>query len=306
MVRTALLALLLAAPAAYADDFSAAGASLRATLQEGRGAPADIKPEAVQEKSTHAAPPKDDLKPLVIRHLTGMISYCDRNMDDCNGKDLWLRDFAKGIGGGRCNNRGFNCVNEVLDMCRRQAEDGDVTPMYWMACGAMLGKLGERDCAEGRPTCARQLQGAVYFSLRAAAGCHKSYEKDKARQAEADKLIEAFAKKVKQDVKGVYVGHVHDAPSAGNQLMWFGVHKAEMIGTEKVLEFAFERLAWHTAGSVVSAASLPLLAFSGAMLFHEVAAAQMNHQVCLEWNHSYKGSYGNIAGSLGRMTAKIK
>ena len=195
--------LLLAAPAAYADDFTAAGASLRATLQEGRGAPADIQPTAVYEKSTPAAAPKDDLKPTVIRHLNGMIAYCDKHMDDCNGKDLWLRDFAKGIGGGRCNNRGFNCVNEVLEMCKDQAEDGEVTPMYWMACGAMLGKLGERDCAEGRGSCAGDLQSSVYFSLRAAAGCHKSFEKDKARQAEADALMEQFAKVVKQDVKAV-------------------------------------------------------------------------------------------------------
>ena len=163
----------------------------------------------VYGKSAHPGPePRDDLKGVVIRHLDRTIAYCDRNMRDCNGADNWLRDFAKTIGNGRCNNRGYNCVNGVLEMCKGELESDKVTPMYYMACAAMLGKLGERDCAEGRASCAGQLQGSVYFSLRAAAGCHKSFEKDKAKQAEADKLIERFAKAVNQDSKGLYVKHV--------------------------------------------------------------------------------------------------
>ena len=305
-------ALTLALPGiAFCDELGDANGVLREAMTESRSGrsvalPAGIEAQPVAEKGARTAAPKDDLKPAVIRHLNGMIAYCDKHMDDCNGKDLWLRDFAKGIGGGRCNNRGFNCVNEVLDMCRRQAEDGEVTPMYWMACGAMLGKMGERDCAEGRGSCAGDLQSSVYFSLRAAAGCHKSFEKDKARQAEADALMEQFAKVVKQDVKAVYVGHVEGAATAGHHLAWHAVKEGGMIGTEKVLEFAFERLAWHGAGAAVSAASLPLLAFSTAMFFHEIAASEMNNLVCLKWGHYYKGSYANVAGSLHKMTAKIK
>jgi len=39
-----------------------------------------------------------------------------------------------------------------------------------------------------------------------------------ARQAEADALMEQFAKVVKQDVKAVYVGHVEGAATAGHHL----------------------------------------------------------------------------------------
>ena len=124
--------------------------------------------------------------------------------------------------------------------------------------------------------------------------------------AEADALMEQFAKVVKQDVKAVYVGHVEGAATAGHHLAWHAVKEGGMIGTEKVLEFAFERLAWHGAGAAVSAASLPLLAFSTAMFFHEIAASEMNNLVCLKWGHYYKGSYANVAGSLHKMTAKIK
>ncbi len=311
--NAALTFFLLALPGlAHSGDFDDLNGQLRTAIAEksadrsGAGLNAAIKAAPVEQKSTHAAPAKDDLKPEVISHLDQMIAYCGKNMDDCNGRDRWLRDFAKGIGGGRCNNRGFNCVNEVLEMCKQQAEDGNVTPMYFMACGAMLGKLGERDCAEGRATCAGQLQGAAYFSLRAAAGCHKSFEKDKPRQAEADKLIEAFAREVKQDIKGVYVGHVHGASTVGHQLTWHGIEEGAVMGTEKVLEFALERLAWHGAGAAVGAVSLPLTVFSGAMLFHEIAASEMNNLVCLKWGHYYNGSYYNLTGSLRKMTDNIK
>ena len=305
-ILTAALALALAG-AASAGDFSAEGAAVRGALQDGLAGNAQVaapQPEVMAVRS--GAVPKDDLKASVVRHLTRAIAFCDRNMDDCNGKDLWLRDFAKGIGGGRCNNRGFNCVNEVLDMCKRQAEDGEITPMYWMACGAMLGKLGERDCAEGRATCAGWLQGTVYFSLRASAGCHKSFENNKPKQAEADRLLEAFAKVVKRDVKGVYVGHTEESATVGHHLAWHAVKEGGVIGTEKVLELAFERLAWHGAGAAVSAAGMPLLAFSTFMLFHEIAASEMNNLVCLKWGHYYKGSYANVSGSLDKMTANIK
>ena len=94
--------------------------------------------------------PKDDIKPSVLKHLKTAIKYCDYNTEDCNGANDWIRNFAKGIGGGRCHNRGFNCVGEVLEMCQDQLEDNEITPMYYMACAAFLGKFGERDCAEGR------------------------------------------------------------------------------------------------------------------------------------------------------------
>lgn len=295
------------AAAAAAEGLGDVNTRVRGALNDSKAAGSgEISPQLEAMPSHGGQPPKDDLKAPVIRHLTRAIAFCDRNMDDCNGRDGSIRAFAKGIGGGRCNNRGFNCVNEVLEMCKDQAEDGEVTPMYWMACGAMLGRLGERDCAEGRATCAGWLQGSVYFSLRASAGCHKSFEKDKARQAEADRNLEAFAKIVKRDVKGVYVGHVEHAGTVGHHFAWHAAKEGAMIGTEKVLEFAFERLAWHGAGAAVGAASLPLLAFSTAMFFHEIAASEMNNLVCLKWGHYYNGSYANVSGSINKMTANIK
>ena len=203
---------------AFGDDFNDASGILRDTIIENRaggGAQSDlgIKAVPVQVKSSVARAPKDDLKASVLRHLDGAIAYCGRNLEDCNGANGQLRDFAAGIGGGRCNNRGFNCVGEVLEICRDQAAGGEVTPMYYMACAAMLGKMGERSCAEGRASCAGYLQGSVYFSLRAAAGCHKSFEKDKEGLAAADGLIARFAGEVKRDVKDVYVGHVERAQS---------------------------------------------------------------------------------------------
>lgn len=306
-----LLTLLLCAPcgAAAAGEFEDLNGSLREALLESRqGAPAAaaIAAEPVYEKNAQPQPPRDDLRAAVKGHLARTIAYCDKHMDDCNGTGNWLRDFAKTIGNGRCNNRGYNCVNGVLEMCQGQLEDDEVTPMYYMACGAMLGKLGERDCAEGRASCAGHLQGSLYFGLRAAAGCHKSFEKDKTRQAAADKMVERFAKAVNQDVKGVYVKHAESASTVGHHLAWHAGKEAGIIGTEKVLEFAFERLAWHGAGAAVSAAGVPLFAFSTVMLFHEIAAAEMNNLVCLEWSHYYNGSYANVSGSLDRMTRHIK
>jgi len=226
-------------------------------------------------------------------------------MDDCNGANNSIRDFAKGIGGGRCNNRGFNCVNEVLEMCKQQAES-EITPMYYMACGSMLGKLGERDCAEGRASCAGYLQGSIYFSLRAAAGCHKSFEKNKEKLAVADRNVDRFAAAVKQNVKGLYVGKVEEAQTVGHHLAWHTGKEAGIIGTEKILEFAFERLAWHSAGAVFISVGAPLFVFSTFMLFHEIAASEMNNLVCLEWGHYYKGSYANSSASIARMSGFIK
>ena len=298
---------------ALGDDFSDAGGLLGEAISGSRsgGGNSGINPGIgavpVYGKSAHPGPePRDDLKGVVIRHLDRTIAYCDRNMRDCNGADNWLRDFAKTIGNGRCNNRGYNCVNGVLEMCKGELESDKVTPMYYMACAAMLGKLGERDCAEGRASCAGQLQGSVYFSLRAAAGCHKSFEKDKAKQAEADKLIERFAKAVNQDIKGIYVKHVEESSTIGHHLAWYAGEKVGAIGAEKVLEFAFERLAWHGAGTVVSSIGLPLFAFSTFMLFHEIAASEMNNLVCLKWGHYYNGSYANVSGSLNKMTGYVK
>ncbi len=296
--------------AAAAGDFGDVGGAAREALAESRkGGDSGIVPsyEAMPgNQKGAAAAVKDDLKEAVLRHLGRSIAYCDKHMDDCNGANNSIRDFAKGIGGGRCNNRGFNCVNEVLEMCRQQAEEGEITPMYFMACGSMLGKLGERDCAEGRASCAGYLQGSVYFSLRAAAGCHKSFENNKPKQAEADKLIDRFAAAVKQNVKGVYVGPVEESQTVGHHLAWHAGKEAGIIGTEKVLEFAFERLAMHTAGAVVGSVGLPLFAFSSFMLFHEIAASEMNNLVCLEWGHYYKGSYANSSGSITKMSGFIK
>ena len=73
-----------------------------------------------------------------------------------------------------------------------------------------------------------------------------------------------------------------------------------------MLEFAFERLAWHGAGTVVSSIGLPLFAFSTFMLFHEIAASEMNNLVCLKWGHYYNGSYANVSGSLNKMTGYVK
>ena len=312
-MKTLLLSAALVCPlsgAAFSGDFGDLGGSLRESLLESRQGgdpgPAPYLEAMPASQKSAAAAPKDDLKAAVLRHLDKTIAYCDKNMNDCNGANNWLRDFAKGIGGGRCNNRGFNCVNEVLELCKQQAEDGEVTPMYFMACGSMLGKMGERDCAEGRASCAGDLQGSMYFSLRAAAGCHKSFEKNKEKLVQADKLIDQFAKTVKQNVKGIYVGDVEGAQSVTHHLVWHTGKEAGIIGAEKVLEFAFERLAWHGAGAAVGAASAPLFVFSSFMLFHEIAASEMNNLVCLEWGHYYKGSYANAAGSITKMSAYIK
>ena len=312
LLFAAVISLSLSA-GAFSDDFEDVNGTLSDAIQQSRskagnsGLAPGIKAVQVPEKGFYSGPaPKDDLKAAVIKHLDKNIAYCDRNMNDCNGANNRLRDFAKTIGNGRCNNRGYNCVNGVLEMCKGEIEGDKVTPMYYMACAAMLGKMGERDCAEGRGSCAGQLQGSVYFSLRAAAGCHKSFEKDKAKQAEADKLIERFAKAVNQDVKGIYVKHVEEASTIGHHLAWHAGKEAGIIGTEKVLEFAFERLAWHGAGTVVSSIGLPLFAFSTVMLFHEIAASEMNNLVCLKWGHYYNGSYANVSGSLTKMTGNIK
>lgn len=295
-----------------AQEFGAIGGDLRSALQDSRSGadnsgiqPAMLKTQTYT-KSAHAQAPKDDLKGPVIKHLDKMLEYCDKRMDDCNGKDGSIRAFAKTIGNGRCNNRGYNCVNGVLEMCKGQLEDDDVTPMYYMACGAMLGKLGERDCAEGRASCGGDLQGAVYFSLRAAAACHKSYEKDPEELELADKNIERFSKVVKSNIKDIYVGEVEEGESIGTHLAWFGVHKVGMITGEKVLEFTFERLAMHTAAGVVGSASIPLFAFTGAMLFHEIAASEMNKLVCTEWDGYYNGKYSNVSRSITSMTGHIK
>jgi len=258
--------------------------------------------------SLKTAPPKDDIKASVIRHLERSIAYCDKNKKDCDGVNESIRDFSKGIGGGRCNNRGFNCVLEVLETCRDELGRKEITPMYYMACAAMLGRIGERDCAEGRGTCAAQLQGSVYFALRAAAGCHKSFEGDKAGLAKADALAKRFAVKAGQDIKAVYVedAEAEQAQTVGHHLAWHAGKEGGVIGTEKVLEFAFEKLAMHGASAAVEAAGGPLFIFSTFMLFHEIAASEMNDQVCTQWSHSYKGSYANAASSLDKMTRNIK
>ncbi|MDD2805703.1 MAG: hypothetical protein PHV33_09120 [Elusimicrobiales bacterium] len=304
-LTASLLVLFLACPVS-AGDLGDVGSAVRGALQESRQGDNQGQKNLDAAAVRGSQPPKDDLKAPVIRHLTRAIAFCDRNMDDCNGADGSIRAFAKGIGGGRCNNRGFNCVNEVLDMCKRQAEDGEITPMYWMACGAMLGKLGERDCAQGRATCAGWLQGTTYFSLRASAGCHKSFEKDPARLSRADRNLEAFARIVKRDVKGVYVGHVEEGASAGHHFAWHAAKEGGILTTEKVLELVFERFALHGAEAAVGAASLPILAASTMLFFHELAASEMNNTVCLDWSHYYNGSYANVAGSLDKMTSKIK
>ena len=304
-----VLSFALGGAAAAGDLGEVDGAARQALADSRKGGDAGITPTFESLPGNQkgvAAAVRDDLKESVLRHLAGSIAYCDKHMDDCNGANNSIRDFAQGIGGGRCNNRGFNCVNEVLEMCKQQAEEGEITPMYYMACGSMLGKLGERDCAEGRASCAGYLQGSIYFSLRAAAGCHKSFENNKAKQLEADKLIDRFAGTVKQNVKGVYVGKVEESQTVGHHLAWHAGKEAGIIGTEKVLEFAFERLAMHTAGAVVGSVGLPLFAFSSFMLFHEIAASEMNNLVCLEWGHYYKGSYANSAGSITKMSGSIK
>lgn len=255
---------------------------------------------------TRSSPPRDDVKPRVKAHLDAAIAYCDSHMEDCNGADGWIRDFAKTIGNGRCNNRGYNCVRGVLEMCRAQLDGEEITPMYHMACAAMLGKLGERDCAEGRGSCAGQLQGTLYFGLRASAACHKSYEEEPERQRVAKTHLDRFAAAVNRNVHEVYVGRMPAAHSTQHILVWHGVQEAGVIATEKVLEFAFERLAMHAAGAAVSAAGVPLLAFSGAMLFHHIAAAEMHEEVCLNWSSYYNGNYSNVSTSVQRMGARIQ
>ncbi len=296
----------------FGDEFGDITRSLREKITEQRagagkaGSISGIEASPVSGKSSGTAGPQNDLKEAVLKHLDETISYCDKNIDDCNGADDRLRNFASGIGGGRCNNRGFNCVNEVLEMCRGQAAEEKINPMYYMACAAMLGKMGERDCAEGRGACSGRLQGTLYFSLRAAAGCHKSYEKDAAKQAEADKLIKRFSSTVRQNVKGVYVADVEEGESIVPHLAWRTGRGAGIMGAKKILELAFERLAWEDAGAALSATGALLPVFSTAMLLHDVAALEMNNQVCLEWDHDYEGSYANVAGSLIKITGHIK
>ncbi|MEI7529503.1 MAG: hypothetical protein WCK76_11240 [Elusimicrobiota bacterium] len=252
------------------------------------------------------APPKDDIKPLVLRHLKASIAYCDAHMEDCNGAGNWLRNFAQTIGNGRCNNRGYNCVNGVLEMCQGLLEEKEITPMYYMACAAMLGKLGERDCAGGRASCAGRLQGSLYFSLRASAACYKSYEGDREQQPKAKALMDRFGTAVNRSVGGVYVRDAAPAHSTAHILVWEGAAEARNIAIEKVLEFTFEKLALHGAGAAVSAAGGPLLVFSGFMAFHEIAAARMNDEVCLNWNTYYNGSYANVTSSLSKISSSIK
>ncbi|OIN99626.1 MAG: hypothetical protein AUJ51_12395 [Elusimicrobia bacterium CG1_02_56_21] len=296
--------------AVAAGDFGDIGMSVRESLAESRqGGDLGIMPshEAMPGNQKGAGiEVKDDLKGAVLSHLDKTLAYCDAHMDECNGPDGSVRAFAKTIGNGRCNNRGYNCINGVLEMCKAQLEDDDVTPMYYMACGVMLGKLGERDCAKGKASCAGHLQGSVYFSLRAAAGCHKSFENDKARQAVADKLVDNFAKVIKRDIKGIYVAGAEESSTVGHHLVWHAGKEAGIIGTEKVLEFAFERLAMHTAGAAVSAAGVPIFVASSFLLFHEIAASEMNNLVCLQWSHYYNGSYANAAGSITKMSGYIK
>ncbi len=298
--------LCLAVPAFSEDSFFS---ELEGIQTESRDQGAAMRAENVKSQAAlKVAPPKDDIKASVIRHLDRAIAYCDKNKKDCDGANESIRDFSKGIGGGRCNNRGFNCVHEVLETCRQEISRKEITPMYYMACAAMLGKIGERDCAEGRATCAAQLQGSVYFALRAAAGCHKSFEGNKARLAEADALAKRFAVKAGQDIKAVYVqdAEAEQAQTIGHHLIWHVGKEGGVIGTEKVLEFAFEKLALHGASAAVEVAGGPLFIFSTFMLFHEIAASEMNDQVCTEWSHSYNGSYANAASSLDKMTRNIK
>ena len=304
--------LLSLAGGVLADEFGEAGKTLRGKILEHNaggndpGKVSGIEAAPVPGKSSGAAGPNDDLKAAVLRHLDKTILFCGKNMDECNGTDGRLRDFARGIGGGRCNNRGFNCVNEVLEMCRSQAGEGKITPMYYMACAAMLGQMGERDCAEGRASCAGHLQGTLYFSLRAAAGCHKSYEKDAAKHAESAKLIARFSAAVRHTVKGVYVADVEEGDALVPHLAWRAGRGVGIMGAKKILETAFERLAWEDAGAVLGATGVLLPVLSSTLLLHDVAALEMNNQVCLEWSHSYEGSYANVAGSLNKMTGYIK
>lgn len=296
----------LAAPAFCEDSFFS---ELDGIQAESRDQGTAMRAESVKSQAMlKAAPPKDDIKASVIRHLDRAIAYCDKNKKDCDGANGSIRDFSKGIGGGRCNNRGFNCVHEVLETCRDEISRKEITPMYYMACAAMLGKIGERDCAEGRATCAAQLQGSVYFALRGAAGCHKSFEGKKDKLATADALAKRFAVKAGQDIKAVYVedAEAEQAQTIGHHLAWHTGKEGAVIGTEKVLEFAFEKLAMHGAQLAVESAGGPLFIFSTVMLFHEIAASEMNDQVCTQWDHSYKGSYANAASSLDKMTRNIK
>ena len=129
--RNLLLAFILSCAlcgAAGAGDFDGVEGNMREALIQSRsGGDAGIVPalEVMPgNQKSGGAPVKDDLKASVLRHLDKSIAYCDKHMDDCNGANNSIRDFAKGIGGGRCNNRGFNCVNEVLEMCKQQAEEG--------------------------------------------------------------------------------------------------------------------------------------------------------------------------------------
>ncbi|MEI7529871.1 MAG: hypothetical protein WCK76_13125, partial [Elusimicrobiota bacterium] len=116
---------------AFGDDFGNLSGDLSQAISESRagGSNSVIQPAievAPVYSKSRAAAPKDDLKAAVIKHLDENIAYCDRNKDDCNGANNWLRDFAKTIGNGRCNNRGYNCVNGVLETCKGVAENDDV------------------------------------------------------------------------------------------------------------------------------------------------------------------------------------
>jgi hypothetical protein len=174
-----------------------------------------------------------------------------------------------------------------------------------MTCAAMLGKLGERDCAEGRESCAGYLQGTLYFSLRAAAGCVKSFEKDP-RRAAAEGLAVDFAKEVNRDVKGVYVGSVEESSTIGCRLFWRGVEAGEDMVMDKIIELALERLAWRGPLQLWNAANAPYLIYSGIVLARDIAASEMNNLVCLNREPRYGGSYANAAGSLRKMTGFIE
>jgi hypothetical protein len=303
--RTALAVLLLLSLKPVHAQFGAGSGGYSPENLGSISVPTPSAPEALRTGSAAAAPPKDDLKTTVLRNLDEAIRYCDANPENCNGDGNRLRNFAQGIGGGRCNNRGFNCAGEVLKTCTQELESGKVVPMYYMACAAFLGKLGERDCDEGRETCAARLQGSVYFALRAAAGCHESYKNDQENRAAADKLANRFAATINQNVKDVYVQDVPEAPSLKSHLVWKAVDAVKGKVQGKILEFAFERLAWHGAQSVMAAANGPLSVYSNLMFIHSIAASEMNNQVCLKWNHSYNGSYANTSVSLVKMTEMI-
>jgi hypothetical protein len=197
-------------------------------------------------------------------------------------------------------------VKEVLETCRAEITGGRTVPMYYLACAAFLGRMGERDCSEKRSTCAARLQGSLYFSLRAAAACHKSFENNREKQVLADELINRFSGVVRRNVRGVYVENVAESRSLTHHLIWLAAGAARDAATDKMLELALEWLAWHGARELLTASGPPMFVYSAITMLSEIAASEMNNQVCLEWSHSYKGSYENAAASLEKMTGTIK